>query len=88
MSWQHFTYTFTAIVVGVDLLRFAVPAMNREVLKYVSAFAQQHETRRLTSASWFWIAMCIVATFGEREFFSWDACAIECWGPCWFYCGT
>ena len=69
VSWRHFTYLFTAIVVGFDLLRFAVPAMNREVLKYVSSFAQQHEAQRLTSASWFWVAMSIIATLGEREFF-------------------
>ena len=69
MSWQHFTYSFTAMVVGTDLLRFALPSFNREVLKYVSAFAQQHEARRLTSASWFWVAMSIIATLAEREFF-------------------
>lgn len=69
LTWREFTYTFALLVVGVDLIRFTVPDLNRRVIDHLGWFAQSHESKRITSASWFWIAMSVIATVSEREFY-------------------
>jgi dolichol kinase len=69
ISWRQFTYIFASLVVGVDLLRFTVPSINRRIIDHLGWFAQNHESKRITSASWFWIAMSVIASITEREFY-------------------
>ena len=69
VSWQTFTYSFTALVLGVDLLRFTMPGLNLKVVGHLTWFTQEHESGRITSASWFWVAMSLIATVSESNYF-------------------
>ena len=67
MSWQGFTFSFAGVLLVLDFLRFSVPKFNLGLVKRLEWFAQEHEANRLTSATWFWLAMSVVALAGDRS---------------------
>ncbi len=69
MTYQHFTYCIAALLVLIEVLRFTFPTFNSGVLQRVGIFAQSHEERRVTSATWFWLSMSFVCQFGITSVF-------------------
>ena len=67
ISWQVFTFSFAGILLTLDFLRFSAPKFNVGLVKRLEWFAQEHEANRLTSATWFWLAMSVVALSGDRS---------------------
>ena len=67
ISWQVFTFSFAGILLALDFLRFSAPKFNVRLVKRLEWFAQEHEANRLTSATWFWLAMSVVALSGDRS---------------------
>ena len=67
ISWQMFTFSFAGILLVLDFLRFSAPKFNLGLVKRLEWFAQEHEASRLTSATWFWLAMSVVALSGDRS---------------------
>ena len=69
VSWQMFTYGFAGLLLCLDVLRFAAPKFNVRLIDRLNWFAQDHEASRLTSATWFWVAMSCIALWGDRPAF-------------------
>ena len=67
ISWRVFTFSFAGILLAFDFLRFSAPRFNLGLVKRLEWFAQEHEASRLTSATWFWLAMSVVALSGDRS---------------------
>ena len=67
--WRYFSYSFAGLLVCLDLCRLLSPWLNRTLFPRLRAFTQSHESHRLTSATWFWLSMSIVAYFGDLAAF-------------------
>ena len=64
----------TAIVAGttslIEFARFKVKSFNRWLLAMAAPFAHDQETHRVTSATWFWLAMFAIALIGNELVFA------------------
>jgi len=48
-------------LVSIDLLRWRFEGLNRFIFSQLGNFTQPHEQFHFTSATWFWVAMFLVA---------------------------
>ena len=67
---QFFTGLVAAIISLIEVTRFKVPSFNTWILDIGARFAHEQESKRVTSATWFWVAMFPIALIGHELVFA------------------
>ena len=67
---QFFTGLIASITSLIEVTRFKVPSFNMWILDIGARFAHEQEAKRVTSATWFWVAMFPIALIGHELVFA------------------